>query len=282
MNNLKILKAEACDFLSLDSNVFLQNLYIISNDNNNIETEKKVIEKIISMKSLKEVNLFLQKFDYNDISDIEGTNNSITMINIVSKDHPKYDLFNLQQKFPNLSDIQLKASYNENNKNDIEIIENENFKINKLEINCHNANIKLFCQPFQNLETINIIIYGEMDNITERFPFFNDNCNILFDSLNYFQFTYSKYIKLDILYNLCNNLDNMKNLKNLILDLKCKEVDKKYYDYLNKKLSTLNLNYINCRIDNGLLYQEEVLNIGEYKEEKNINKFTETGIHIKK
>ena len=43
MNNLKILKAEACDFLSLDSNVFLQNLYIISNDNNNIETEKKII-----------------------------------------------------------------------------------------------------------------------------------------------------------------------------------------------------------------------------------------------
>ena len=281
MNNLKILKAEACDFLSLDNNALIQKLYAFSNDNNNIETEKKVIEKIISMKSLKEVNLILQKLDYNDISDIEGTNNSVTMIKIESKNQPKYNLFNLQKKFPNLSDIKLEVSYNENNMNDIEIIENEDCKINKIEINCSNANIKLFCQPFQNLEAINIIIYGEMNNIAERFPFFNDNCNISFDSLISFHFTYNKYINLDILYNLCNNLDHMKNLTILILDLKCKEVDKKYYDLLNKKLSILNLNFINCRIDNGLLYQEEAINLGEYKEEENINKFTETGIHIK-
>ena len=203
------------------------------------------------------------------------------MINIVSKNQPKYNLFNLQQKFPNLSDIKLEVSYTKNNKNDIEIIENENCKINKLEINCSNANIKLFCQPFQNLETIDIIIYGEMNNITERFPFFNNNCNILFDSLNYFQFTYKKYIKLNILYNLCNNLDHMKNLKKLILDLKCKEVDKKYYDHLNKKLSILNLDYIYCRIVNDLLYEENALNFGESKEERYKNKFIETGIHIK-
>ena len=57
MNKLKILKAEACDFLSLDNNALLQKLYVISNNNNKIKTEKKVIEKIISMKSLKEVNL---------------------------------------------------------------------------------------------------------------------------------------------------------------------------------------------------------------------------------
>ena len=51
---MTILKAEACDFLSLDNNVLFQNLDIFSNDNS-IETENKVIEKIISMKSLKEV-----------------------------------------------------------------------------------------------------------------------------------------------------------------------------------------------------------------------------------
>jgi hypothetical protein len=229
MINLKTLKAEACDILSLDSNISLQNLDVYSKDNNNIETEKKVIEKIISIKSLKEVNLLLKKFDYNDFSDIEGTNNSIAIIKIISKNCPEYNLFNLQQKFPNLSDIELEVSYNKNNKNDIGIIENENFKIKKLKIICWNANIKLYCQPFQNLETIDIIINGEMENIAERFPFFNDKCNILFDSLNYFQFIYSEYINLDALYNLCNNLDKMKNLKHLFLDFKCKEVDEKYY-----------------------------------------------------
>ena len=247
----------------------------------NIETENKVIEKIISMKSLKEINLLLKKFNYNDISNIEGTNYSISMIKIISNNFPKYNLNNLEQKFPNITDIQLEVSYSENNKNDIEIIENENSKIKNLTIKCHNANIKLFCQPLQNLETINIIINGELDNITERFPFFNGNCNIFFDSLNYFKFRYSEYIKLDTLYNLYTNLDNMKNLKYLILDLKCKDVDEKYYNHLNKKLSILNLDYIYCRIDNGRLFEEEALNFGQYKEEENINKFTETGIHIK-
>ena len=264
MKNLTILKAEACDFLSLDNNVLLQNLDIFSNDNN-IETENKVIEKIISMKSLKEVNLLLQKYDYNDISNIEGVNYSINMIKIVSKNCPEYNLLNLQQKLPNLSDIQLEVSYNknkennENNKSDIEIIEENNFKIKKLNINCSYSSIKLFCQSFQNLETIDIIIYGEMDNIKERFSFFADNCKLSYDSLNYFTFIYNQFITLDILYNLSNNFDNMKNVKILILDLKCKDLDEKYYNHLNKKLSLLNLDYIKCRIDNGKLYEEEVL-----------------------
>ena len=46
MNNLKLLKAEACDFICLDNKALIQKLYVISNDNNNIETEKKVIEKL--------------------------------------------------------------------------------------------------------------------------------------------------------------------------------------------------------------------------------------------
>ena len=88
----------------------------------NIETENKVIEKIISMKSLKEINLLLKKFNYNDISNIEGTNYSISMIKIISNNFPKYNLNNLEQKFPNITDIQLEVSYSENNKNDIEIM----------------------------------------------------------------------------------------------------------------------------------------------------------------
>jgi len=63
IKNLTILKAEACDFLSLDNNVLLQNLDIFSNDNS-IKTENKVIEKIISMKSLNKLEMILLKLRY--------------------------------------------------------------------------------------------------------------------------------------------------------------------------------------------------------------------------
>ena len=174
MKKLKILNAEASDFLSLDNNILLEDLSVISNSND-IEIEKRVIKKIISMKCLKEVKLFLKKLDYNDISNINDLNTSINKIKIEWINHPNYILYNLLEKFPNLSDLELRISYNENGLNDIEITENIKSKINKLTIYCKNATIKLFCQPFQNLEKIDITIYGEFHNIKDRFPFLKNN-----------------------------------------------------------------------------------------------------------
>ena len=57
---LKILNSEADDFLKLKNNT-LESLTLFSSDfRNTKEKEKKIIEKIISMKSLKEVCLSLK------------------------------------------------------------------------------------------------------------------------------------------------------------------------------------------------------------------------------
>ena len=73
----------------------------------------------------------------------------------------------------------------------------------------------------------------------------------------------------------------MNNLKYLWLSFTCQNVDKNYYDRLNEKLSSLNLDYININISNGLIIQE-LLNEGQYEEAKYINQFKVNGIRIQK
>ena len=280
MQNLKVLKSESEDFLKLRNNMALEDLTVISNHNNSIEIEKKIIEKIISMKSLKIVNILLNKIGYNDISHIDGLNNSITSFKIELKNQPNYDLYNLQEKFPNLSDLEVKI-LSENTVTDIDITENMQFKIKNLKIICHNATLKLYCQSFKNLEKIDITITGDLKNFKDIFPFFKDNCDIIFSSLNYFKFSYSNNIDLKIFDNLCYNLGKMNNLKYLCLCFVCKNIDKNYYDLLNEKLSNLKLDYINIDISNGLIIPE-LFNDGQYEEAKIINEFKKNGIYIKK
>ena len=45
MKNLRVLKSESEDFLKLGSNILLEDLTVISNYNNNIEIEKKLLKK---------------------------------------------------------------------------------------------------------------------------------------------------------------------------------------------------------------------------------------------
>ena len=281
MKKLKVLKADPYDFLSIGNNILLEDLSLISLSlYNDIKIEKKIIEKIIIMKSLKKINISLNKIENNDISNIEDLNTSITSAEIELKSHVKYDLYNIQEKLPNISDLNINI-FGESNVTDIDIIENNKYKIKNLTIKCIYASLKLKCQSFQNLEQISIYIEGNLDNIKNKFPFLNNNCNITFSSLTSFIFNYNINIDLDILYNLCNNLDKMKNLKNCGIFCKCKNVDKTYYEYLNEKLSLLNLDYINVDIDNDIIIAE-LLNDGQFEEEKNINKFKENGILIKK
>ena len=280
MKNLKVLKSESEDFLKLRNNITLEDLTVISNHNNSIEIEKKIIEKIISMKSLKIVNILLNKIGYNDISLIDGLNNSITSFKIELKNQPNYDLYNLQEKLPNLSNLEVKI-LSENIVTDIDITENMQFNIKNLKIICHNATLKLYCHSFKNLEKIDITIVGDLKNFKDKFPFFKDNCDIIFSSLNYFKFSYSNNIDLKIFDNLCHNLGKMNNLKYLCLCFVCENIDKNYYDLLNEKLSNLKLDYINIDISNGLIIPE-LWNDGQYEEAKIINEFKENGIYIKK
>ena len=298
MKNLKVLKSENDDFLKLGKDILLEDLTVISNRNNNIEIEINVIKKIISMKSLKKVNVSLNKLGNKEISNIKDLNESITKFQIELKCHPNFTLYSLQEKLPNISDLdvhvmapffhpgQLSKNMifappeNQNRLSNIDITENMKFKIKNLKIICYNANLKLYCQSFQNFEKIDITI-GNSENIKDKFPFFKDNCDIIFPSLKYFKFLCHDNIDLNILDNLCNNLGKMNNMKYLWLCFTCQNVDYNYYTRLNSKLSNLILDYININISNGFIIQEPV-NEGQYEEVKHVNRFKVNGICIQK
>ena len=297
MKNLKVLKSESEDFLKLGNDILLEDLTVISNRNNNIEIEINIIKKIISMKSLKIVNVTLNKIGHKEISNIKNLNESITTFHTELKNHPSFVLYSLQEKLPNISDLDIhmmdlsgfrpgllsenmKCKPPEDRLTSVDISENMKFKIKNLKIICFNANLKLYCQSFTNLEKIDITV-DKSENIKDKFPFFKDNCDIIFPSLKYFKFCYYDNIDLKILYNLCNNLGKMNNIKYLWLHFTCENVDYNYYTRLNEKLSSLNLDYININISNGIIIQEP-LNEGQYEEAKYSNQFKVNGICIQK
>ena len=78
--NLKIMKVEAEDFLKLKNNI-LESLTLVSNFVDPIK-EKKIMEKIISMKSLKEVIISLKKINNDNINEIQGKNPSVEKLEI--------------------------------------------------------------------------------------------------------------------------------------------------------------------------------------------------------
>ena len=273
MNNLKILDCEANDFLMF-KNTSLESLTVLSNDKDNSkEKEKRIIEKIISIKSLKELALSLKLLDDNDISRIQGVNTSVEKLTIHwHKSDQDSSVINLQKKFPNVNNFSL-IPVNDSHSTNIQIEEKVDCKINKLTLYGVKFNIRLYCLQFQNLVEFDLILFNkEFNGIKETIPFFSNHCHLIFKSLISFKFS-SFDIEFELLNNICDNLEKMPNLKTLIL--KCYiEVDKSFYDKLNKKISLLKLNDIKIELLKPYTYDNE--------NEKLINSFNNVGIIIRK
>ena len=107
---------------------------------NNKEISKKILEKIISINSLKYINIELSNIYDEDISKIQGKNNSIKKAEILWNSGGNCILYNLQNKFPELSNLNicipdLEDIEEELNKNPIiEIKQNTKCKINQFMI----------------------------------------------------------------------------------------------------------------------------------------------------
>ena len=140
-------------------------------------------------------------------------------------------LNNLQKLFPNLSEIKIKAKYNDPHSSsgiirqitNLEINEEPDCKINKFEISGTNRCIQFYCQSFENLIDISINTLGIEYNTKECFPIFNNDCNVIFKSLTNFNWEYdNRGFKgkehSDIFKNVCNNFDKMPNLKKMNID----------------------------------------------------------------
>ena len=249
LKKIKVLKADVNDFLLLENNNILNSIELQSEINISKQSEIKLVEKLLSIKSLKNINFELREIDIDDILNIPGINSSIQKINIGFKKGNKYLYFNkIQNKFPNVSELSIYI-YDFTIKNEItlEINQNTNCKVNKLFLSGRGEKeIKIDIQSFEKLERVYIRLFCDIINLKEAFPFFNDNYQIKYNSLSNFEFVLynKKEINFELLNNLYNNIDNMPNLKDFKLECFSKNINESFYKQMIRKLLSLEIKSI--------------------------------------
>jgi hypothetical protein len=204
-----------------------------------------MIEKFLSSKTLKEIAFTITKIDSNIFSKIKGINKTVTKMRICwNNSESDCFLFDLQNKFPNLLEIDIKIdplirSNKLYRKRKLEIIENLNCKINKFSLNAGGKKrIKFFCGDFKNLKDVEFNINNNTINVKNGFPIFNDKCKIIFKSLTSFSMDNCCGFDLtsEVLNNIYNNMDKMPNLKKFEINTGVNSIDEKFYIKFIKKL----------------------------------------------
>ena len=258
--NLLDLSCETIDFIYLTNLQKLEKLNIYSDTFNTIENEKLIIEKICSIRNIKEVSFYLKEITNNEISEIKGINNSVTSltINWTNKENDCI-LFGLQNKFPSLANINLNLYYITppyyyyyvGFKSDLEFKYNALSRIKNININgAGNLNLKLYCK-YESLESLNIRVRNDIKNLNDGFPFFKEQCQIIFENLISFEFTVDNYclINEDSLINLYNNIDNMPKLKTFILKCIVRTLNEKFKNDFLQKIKSLKLDLYSFSIN---------------------------------
>ena len=221
---LEKLSCEAKDFLKLKESQLKELTIKFNNSLNTVdinpsfEIEKKVLEKIISMKTLEKITICFKEMNNKEIMSIEGENKSLKEVNANcwNTDNNICDMRAFQKKFPNLETLHITADnfhYNfENSKINIDIIENENCKVRELELtNYFEKDIKIFTSPFKDLVKCNFSVYDNINNIKNIFTIFKENCPINFIFLKSFSFVNMSDIDINIIKNIYDNFKCMPN-----------------------------------------------------------------------
>ena len=243
----------------------------------NRKIHQKMIEKIISMKNLKYIAIPLYNIDNDDILKIQGENISIKEANIFWLYEQDCILYNLQNKFPNLSNLNIIISdmgqgFNQNSESSIEILENPKYKINQFSINSFlGMNIKFYIQSYENLVSVNFDIDMRFDLSKNNFPIFSDKCKIIFKSLKSFKLVTNRCYRtyFDIINNIYNNLDNMPNLKNFVLKCNNKDITNEFSVKFIMKILSMKLYNIELCLTNQKFFDEK------YHEEYSLNELKE-------
>ena len=243
---LKKFIGDPCDFIYLEENN-LEFVKLISYTEVSSEDRVKVLKKLVSLKNLKELIIEFGPIVDSEILWIIGKNYSVEKMKINwVKQNNDLIIYNLQDKFGKLSNIEMTSpKYENNHKIILNITENKNCRINKLFLEAGMYhNIQFYCEPFESLIEIKLTLNGKVINIKDALPIFNKDCKVIFRALNVFELrTISDHVVL--LYameNLCNNLINMPNLTKLVIDCSIHEnIDKEFYLNFIKKCLELKL-----------------------------------------
>jgi len=255
---LEYLEAIESTFSSIDFNSL-----------NNLKKIKiylyKEFSKLLSIKNLKEIEIFSDDINYFDLGSINDKNPSVNKLIYRYVKEDNYDIdYNINKilnKFPNLTELIFYANLDEKRwyKNgwdyddsevNLEIEEDLSCKINKVTLFLFFGNIKLECQNFENLEKFDITAVKIL-NISNSIPMFSNNRNVKYNSLIELNLHLKRQlINLEIFKNLNNNIDNMPNLKKIDLDFMA-NIDRNTYEEFIKKILSLKLEFANIDIKNG-------------------------------
>ena len=275
IKKIKILTIEAFDFIHLNNGILLEKVTIYSSREIEKEIEKKMIEKLISIKTLKDITFSLKIIEDNEILQIKDENNSVTNLKlyIFKKD---CEIYNLQKKFPNLINLSISNLYktgnfrnnnicqfckewfgnskidndedenslniknilgSKNKTKGIMIKDEQKCNINKLNLNIgDNSNVKLFIS-FEKLIEIKLIGLINLNIL----PIFNKNCNIIFNSLAHFECKVGSEDYLfcyERFYKYGNELNN--NYYNHYGDFSSYYYNKEMKDFLNNIYNNIN------------------------------------------
>ena len=172
------------------------------------EEEKKMLEYLFSIKTLKKVEIQLDEINEEEIKEIEGESKSVEKLELsLNVNKTDYDFYNLQKKYPNLTSLEYKSKSSYAELLILEIIEDSRFKVNKLLISGQiYIRNKFYIESFESLKIISLNIYfTEIRNLEKVFLFL---ITIVKLSLSHFIFYYFadsdeiKKINLSDLYNL--------------------------------------------------------------------------------
>ena len=260
LKKLKFLTTNIFDFPNY-KNSPLESVEICEVTYFNSDEEKKMIKNLLLIKTLKSVKIQLYEISANEIKEIEGENKSVEELKLIfDVDHNDYDFYNIQQKFPNLSSLEFNSIQSFTKTFILEIIEDPSIKVDKLTISgrLYSKN-RFYIESFGRLKLISLRIYSqEINNLEEIFPFFSNNCKVVFKSLTDFKFYYyddspeSKKKNLRALYNLYYNLDLMPNLKIFFLYCNTEDAEELDYKAFIKKLLSMKLDEIRLNIQTHL------------------------------
>ena len=288
------------DFLELGETL-LEKIYINSGYTFSKEKEIKMLQKIMEIKTLKELKIDLFYISQDNIELIKGENISVEKLIIDYKrnyyiydndmEQDKIILNEIQKKFPNLREFQIYINnYSYSETTNINIIENNDCKIDTFKFSGGNngCTTTFYTAPFEKLIDIEFgCINSSFFNCDKSLPLFTKKCNYIFESLKSFKFIVAKdsfrknldNLSFDAIKNIINNLDKMPNLRTIILKFECK-IDSETFKTLIEKLLLTDIKMIEfdiVNIDENYYSKEELQNIF-----KNINIQKFEKIKIKK
>ena len=176
-------------------------------------------------------------------------NNSINTFTINYNKEEECNLYSLQDKLKNLSDLTINVKNKNEIKTIVEIKENINFKINKFSLLCGgNKILKFYIQSFENLKEIDIKTINGISSIS--LPLFTPKCKVMFSSLVKFHYKNSNgSISGLTLNNFIDNILCMPNLKDFSFEIKNHFENLNFYHSFFVNISMLKvLNSVNIKI----------------------------------